>query len=189
MTLAEKIKEYRKKAGLSQEQLSEKLCVSRQAVTKWESGKGIPDIENIKNISRLFNVSIDELLDDGETLTSSIIRESIDLSQYKGKEKRLSKYNAVVKEKYPKADAIYPLIRYKKLSKLEWILDLIISPGIFDVVHSVEDMSANYLVEVNNKQLLVKVTKEFMESVELTNKFIGKKKVINNYQFSKMRKL
>lgn len=45
MTFAEKLKSIRKKAGLSQEQLAEKLGVSRQAVTKWETETGIPDIE------------------------------------------------------------------------------------------------------------------------------------------------
>ncbi|MGG3822658.1 helix-turn-helix transcriptional regulator [Geobacillus thermodenitrificans] len=46
MTLGEKIKKARIEAGLSQEQLSEKLGVSRSAVAKWESGKGLPDIDN-----------------------------------------------------------------------------------------------------------------------------------------------
>lgn len=47
MTFAEKLKNIRKQAGMSQEQLAEKLSVSRQAVTKWETDAGIPDIENM----------------------------------------------------------------------------------------------------------------------------------------------
>ena len=62
MTFAEKIKTIRKQAGMSQEQLAEKLNVSRQAITKWETDAGIPDIENIMAISALFDISIDELL-------------------------------------------------------------------------------------------------------------------------------
>ena len=62
MTFAEKLKSNRKQAGMSQEQLAEKLSVSRQAVTKWETDAGIPDIENIMAISALFDISIDELL-------------------------------------------------------------------------------------------------------------------------------
>lgn len=62
MTLAEKLKTTRRQAGLSQEQLAEKLGVSRQAVTKWETGAGIPDIENMRAISVLLDLSIDELL-------------------------------------------------------------------------------------------------------------------------------
>lgn len=51
MTFAENVKMLRKQAGMSQEQLAEKLGVSRQAVTKWETGAGIPDIENIMQFS------------------------------------------------------------------------------------------------------------------------------------------
>lgn len=62
MTFAEKLKTLRKQAGISQEKLAEKLGVSRQAVTKWETDMGIPDIDNIMAVSKLFDISIDELL-------------------------------------------------------------------------------------------------------------------------------
>lgn len=65
MIFSEKLKSLRKQAGMSQEQLAEKLGVSRQAVTKWETGAGIPDIENIMAISALFDISIDQLLSNG----------------------------------------------------------------------------------------------------------------------------
>ena len=55
MNFAEKLKELRKQKGISQEQLSEKIYVSRQAITKWENGNGIPDITNLIAISNLFN--------------------------------------------------------------------------------------------------------------------------------------
>lgn len=69
MTFGEKLKSIRKQAGMSQEMLAEKLGVSRQAVTKWETNSGIPDIENIMAISALFHISIDELL--SNTVTNS----------------------------------------------------------------------------------------------------------------------
>ncbi len=53
MTFAEKLKSIRKQAGMSQEQLAEKLSVSRQAVMKWETDAGIPDMENIMAISAI----------------------------------------------------------------------------------------------------------------------------------------
>ena len=62
MTFAEKLKTARKNAGMSQDALAEKLGVSRQAVTKWETGRGIPDIENMMIISNLFGISVDEFL-------------------------------------------------------------------------------------------------------------------------------
>ena len=62
MTFAEKLKDLRKANGMSQEALAEKLCVSRQAVTKWETEGGTPDIDNMIVISKLFGITVDELL-------------------------------------------------------------------------------------------------------------------------------
>ncbi len=66
MKFANKLKNIRKRIGISQEELADKINVSRQAVTKWETGKGIPDIDNIIALATLFNVSIDDLLLDRE---------------------------------------------------------------------------------------------------------------------------
>lgn len=60
--LGNKLLELRKKFGLSQEELAEKLDVSRQAVSKWERGESLPDTENLIVISKLYGVSIDELV-------------------------------------------------------------------------------------------------------------------------------
>ena len=64
MILADKIIEERKKLGFSQEELAEKLSVSRQAVSKWESAQSIPDLQKIIAMSQLFSVSTDYLLKD-----------------------------------------------------------------------------------------------------------------------------
>ena len=186
MSIGEKLKEGRKKAGLSQEQLSEKLCVSRQAITKWESNRGMPDIENIQNISKLFGVSIDYLLDDGETGLNNVIKETINIDDYGKTGKCRSRYDAVVRAKYPQATIIYPLIRRKKLSLAENIVDFIVQPGVLQVADSLNDMSAYYLVELEQKQLLVNITKEFIESRELNCKFTEKKIVIGNNLFIKV---
>lgn len=68
MTLNNKIKNIRQKSGLTQEAFAEKINVSRQAVTKWETAKGIPDIENLKMISKVFHISLDELLNEQDEL-------------------------------------------------------------------------------------------------------------------------
>ncbi len=67
MTFSEKLKTIRKKAGMSQEKLAEKIGVSRQAITKWETDSGIPDIDNMMALSSLFNISLDELLSNEKT--------------------------------------------------------------------------------------------------------------------------
>ncbi|MCM1328337.1 MAG: helix-turn-helix domain-containing protein [Ruminococcus sp.] len=76
MNLCEKIKTMRQQAALSQEQLAEKLNVSRQAVTKWETGKGIPDIVNLIAISEEFDLSLDELIKDDIAVKNKIIADS-----------------------------------------------------------------------------------------------------------------
>lgn len=68
MTLGEKLKEARKQAGLSQEQLAEQLIISRSAIAKWEADLGTPDPDNLKILSQFCNVSIEDLLNEMKTL-------------------------------------------------------------------------------------------------------------------------
>lgn len=74
MTLGERIKEFRHMKGLSQEGLSEKLNVSRQAITKWESDNGVPDVDNLIALSRLMGITLDELVL-GEQKDTEVIKE------------------------------------------------------------------------------------------------------------------
>ncbi len=67
MTLADKIHEARKRAGLSQEELADRLGVTRQAVSKWETGKSVPDTENIRRMTVVLAVSADYFLGSGST--------------------------------------------------------------------------------------------------------------------------
>ncbi|MEY8522453.1 XRE family transcriptional regulator [bacterium 1XD8-76] len=62
MNIAERLKDLRKEAGYSQEQVAELLNVSRQAVSKWESAQGYPDIENIVKLAQMYEISTDYLL-------------------------------------------------------------------------------------------------------------------------------
>ena len=68
MELNEKLQELRKQKGMTQEELAEVLFVSRTAISKWESGRGYPNIDSLKAISRFFGVTIDELLSGDELL-------------------------------------------------------------------------------------------------------------------------
>ena len=69
MEFNEKLQELRKRKGLTQEELAEKLYVSRTAISKWESGRGYPNIESLKAIAKFFSVTVDELLSTDEILT------------------------------------------------------------------------------------------------------------------------
>lgn len=71
MEFHEKLQYLRKQNHWTQEQLAEKLYVSRTAVSKWESGKGYPNIESLKAISKIFGVSIDEFLSSEELIAAA----------------------------------------------------------------------------------------------------------------------
>ena len=71
MEFNEKLQELRKNKGLPQEELAEKLFVSRTAVSKWESGRGYPSIDSLKEISRFFSVTVDELICPEEILSAA----------------------------------------------------------------------------------------------------------------------
>ena len=75
MEFHEKLQELRKERGLTQEELAEALYVSRTAISKWESGRGYPSIDSLKEISSFFSVSIDDLLS-GERLISIAEKEN-----------------------------------------------------------------------------------------------------------------
>lgn len=75
MEFHEKLQELRKERGLTQEELAEALYVSRTAISKWESGRGYPSIESLKEISKFYSITIDELLS-GEKLLSLAEKEN-----------------------------------------------------------------------------------------------------------------
>ena len=68
MEFNEKLQELRKQKGLTQEELAEKLFVSRTAISKWESGRGYPNIDSLKPVAKFFGVTVDELLSGDELL-------------------------------------------------------------------------------------------------------------------------
>ena len=69
MEFCEKLQELRKNRGLTQEELAEALYVSRTAISKWESGRGYPSIDSLKEISCYFSVTIDDLLSADKLIT------------------------------------------------------------------------------------------------------------------------
>ena len=71
MEFNEKLQELRKGKGLTQEELAEKLFVSRAAISKWESGRGYPSIDSLKEISRFFSVTIDEMICPEEIISAA----------------------------------------------------------------------------------------------------------------------
>src|SRR5699024_12252854 len=80
MFFSDKLKKEREKRGWSQDYLAEKIYVSRQSVSKWETGKNYPSIEVIIDLSDLFDITIDELLRSDEELKEKVIQDSKQLA-------------------------------------------------------------------------------------------------------------
>ena len=76
MTFGEKLKKLRTDNKLTQDELTEKIFVTRTAISKWETDKGYPSIDSLKQLSNLFGVSIDELISDADVENKRLIDET-----------------------------------------------------------------------------------------------------------------
>ncbi len=196
-TFAEKLKKARKNAGLTQEQLAEKLLVSRQAITKWESEKGLPDIENLKRLSQALGIGIDALLGSEETAFYGIRREKIDLGRYEYRpkvrgawRKKTGQKDMLIAEKFPDAE-IHRLLCRQVLSKNEKILDNLIgfltdAPfGIPDLIHSMKNLEKEfYLICQGEQQFFAVVGDEWIESRKLPQKISEREFQIGDLLFT-----
>ena len=192
MTVGEKIKEARRQCGLSQQQLAEKMLVSRSAVAKWEAGNGLPDVDNVKALAQLLNVSIDYLLGEGEAAETTVLREAYQLPEGASGTKRKKK-DRIVREKFPDAD-IYFLVSHLKLTKGERMIDNLIGfltdapfgiPALINSVKNVDQMF--YLAEDGDRHYLVMVTDEFIETRPLARRITDNKFEIGDWKFIKSR--
>lgn len=168
MTLGEKIRYLRRCCSLSQEQLAEKMCVSRSAIAKWETDKGLPDIENLKILSRILNVSVDKLLDDAADMDTFVTRESCNLSAY-GRGCKKVKKDRLIRNRFPDGNICVLHGRpYQTDEKTVTDCTLgILTPLPFGepaFMKSVRELNMDfYLVERDAEQLFVTVTDSFLE--------------------------
>ena len=183
MTLGEKIREARRKCGLSQEQLAEKMAVSRSAIAKWETDKGLPDVGNLKILARLLNVSVDYLLDEAEAADELVIREPYNLAAY-GYGCSKVKKDRVVRDKFPDA-TIYPLLGRQDVASLELQADYTPDCRSNPLDRVKHTDKAFYLVEKENRQFLVTVTDGFVETQPLEHPLQGNSLRMNGWNFIK----
>ena len=183
MTLGEKMREARRKCGFSQEQLADKMAVSRSAIAKWETDKGLPDVGNLKMLARILNVSVDYLLDEGQSAKDSAIREDYNLAAY-GYGCSKVKKDRVVRDKYPDA-TIYPLLARRELENLD--LSAVNTPDCrtspMDRLKQTD--KAFYLVEKESRQFLVTVTDTYVETRPLEHPLQGNSFYMDGWNFVK----
>lgn len=190
MTFGEKLKNARKNAGLSQEQLAEKLCVSRAAVAKWETDKGLPDIMNLKAISKLLDVSIDTLLNDGEQTDLTSIKEAIDLNSLELYGRARCKHDVAVLNRFPQAEHIHQLSLIHQLNKIEWWADFL-TCGLYTMIWGISHWKTwtghYYLVDQGNRQFFVEVNDEFIIANSLPKPINKNKFYIGDRQYIRIR--
>ena len=188
MTLGQKLKEIRKRFGLSQEQFAEIMSVSRQAITKWETDGGLPDISNLQELSKVFGITIDYLLNEESQLPALSMRKELDKEKYKNK---LSMYLEVLKQYYPEPYEIYTLTRTKKLNFIELILDTFIVPeiGPISTADDLGNLSPYYLVKKDGLKLLVNIKNYTLEVIELPSNTNEKKFIYGQNKFRNCGKL
>lgn len=194
MTLGEKIRYARKCYGLSQEQLASKLCVSRSAIAKWETDKGMPDVENLKMLSKLLGISVDALLDDSGPDQSPSIRYPYDLSAYGRGCKKVRK-DRMLQDKFPEYK-ICCLLGRPVLSQEESTLDSargILTPtpfGMPEFMKSIRNTERDfYLVEQEEGALFITVTEDLMEIRPLNHIPEGNSFQIGGWNFVRLHYL
>ena len=183
MTLGEKNREARRKCGLSQEQLADKMSVSRSAIAKWETDKGLPDVGNLKLLARLLSTSLDRLLDDAEEADESVIREKYNLIAYGPGCKKVKK-DRVVRERFPNAK-IYTLLARQELTELKRFSD-----NVTDCHTTVDELIKDvnksfYLIEIDGRQLFVTLTDSFIETRPLEQPLESNSFSIDGWNFIK----
>ena len=172
MNFAEKLKTLRKQKNISQEQLAEKIHVSRQAITKWESGNGIPDIENLLAISSIFNESIDSLLSEEKSLISKNeflydSRTEYDLDSPKKIDLKIGTAHELIIEK-TNDEKIQVIAASNKLSFIKQQVKVKIEEdkrNMDVVVKHTSDLSD--LASLENLFILVRIPVKFVADIEL----------------------
>lgn len=162
MTLGEKIRCARRSCGLSQTQLAERLCVSRSAIAKWETDKGLPDVENLKLLARLLQVSVDNLLDERETPA----QECFDLTAF-GPGCSKVKKDRMMRARFPHAQICHLLGRPELTGHAAHSTLGFLTPvpfGAPEYMKTIRDTDRDfYLVEQDGQQLFVSVTETFLQ--------------------------
>ena len=206
MTFGETLKTARIKAGYTQDELADKLAVSRSAIAKWENDRGMPDIANLKALAKALDVSVDYLLDEEGSLDLSVTKKAIDITAdgrniklYRLKKIKIKE--KIIRDEYPEAEIIRLTLTKIKNTKNETIVDLAIGwialilggiPlfGTQEIGKTINDLDQKYyLVNEEKKQFFVTITDEQIITRTLPNKISEKKFEIGDRVFQVVGKV
>ncbi len=165
MTFGAKLKKMRNEVGLSQQALADCLHVSRQAITKWENDLGMPDMNNLKAIAKLFNVSIDYLLDNIQKEPKIVLTEDYDLDDF-NKNQYKTKYiafEAMLKKRYPNTPIHQLTYIDKKRNPAEKVIDFLyyttdvtfFLKSAENTIDAMKNTKLYYLIDKQDYQLFV----------------------------------
>ena len=183
MLFNEKLKMLRKESGFTQEGLAEKLNVSRQAITKWETGEGTPDIENLKLISNLFNTTIDDLVKEDKDVNIDKINqfkysEELEINHTKHFDINLGKFEELnllpTEEEKVKVELLSS--KYENINELFKIK--------FDELYNKLDIDIKNSKIIDNIILNIYLPEKYIEDIELNTKI--KTLNISNIEISKL---
>ncbi len=200
MSFGEKMKKARIEAGLTQEELAEVMTVSRAAIAKWESDRGMPDISNLKTIAEVLNVSVDYLLNEEGTIDLTYTKKPIDLTGYGdqgrlGRLKKIEIKEKIVREEYPDAEIVRLTVTKIDNNKGEKVADALI--GWFALLlggiplFGTQEMGKTlgsldqsfYLVNKGEKQYFVLLTDEHIIARAMMCKIQDKKFRVGEREF------
>ena len=182
MLFNEKLKMLRKGNNLTQELLAEKLNVSRQAITKWESGDGIPDIENLKQISILFNTTIDELVKENKDISLDInkllLTKELEIDHTKHFDIKINNVNEInIKNNK------YETVKIDLLSKTNDDVNDKINIKLDDIYNRL-DINIKNKIKSKNIILNIYLPEKYIDEIELNSK--SKTLNINDIDFKKL---
>ncbi len=189
MTFGEKLTKLRKQANLSQKQLAEKLSLSRQVISKWEKGVGLPDIDNLVKISKLFNVTIDDLLDYKLEKIDLKLDETIE--KIDKKDAFFKNVNMFILHKFADFDEIFALSQEINLNIWQEIFYSIFD---IDLVLEFHDFIQNgfvfpFFVIKKDEKYLVLVKKSMLMTKRLDKDFVKRHLIVDGYRYEKIKKL
>ena len=184
MTFGEYLQDTRQGNRMTQKQLAKELGVSRQAITKWEKGYGFPSLDNLEKISKLFGVSIDEMLDYNTEKIIPVFEETKeDVDKNKTNFKNFEKF---LLERFNDYDKITILYRELYKRPLLWWFDFFVGAGTVDLADIFKTgLVYSALIEKEDDKRLVLLSKDKMYIKKIEWQSEKKKIIIDGYIYKK----